>query len=221
MSAVHDVTALTRRAYRLAIFTIVYNVAEGIVSVWAGVSAGLVSLVGFGVDSAIESAVAALVAWRLRARLRSGAVDERRERATLRWVAVSFFLLAGYVVVEGIRSLLLGETPEASVLGIGVLVASLLVMPVLAGLKTRVGRALGDPLVLADAAETKICVLLSASTLVGLIAFQLTGAAWIDPVAGFVIALFAINEGREAWEGDLEHDHDPEDHEHDGPDASN
>lgn len=208
MSASSGVTAtevqLTRRGLGLAWFTIGYNVAEGAVAVTAGALAGLVSLVGFGIDSGIESISAVLVAMRLLARLRHGTVDEAREHRALRLVAVTFFLLAGYVLVEGIRSLLVAEVPDTSVVGIVVLVASLVVMPLLAAAKRRVGVALGgDPLILADAAETRLCVLLSVSTLAGLVLFQLTGAAWLDPIAGFVIAGFAVHEGIEAWRGEL------------------
>jgi len=208
VSASSGVTAteeqLTRRGLGLAWFTIGYNVAEGAVAVTAGALAGLVSLVGFGIDSGIESISAVLVAMRLLARLRHGTVDEAREHRALRLVAVTFFLLAGYVLVEGIRSLLVGEVPDTSVVGIVVLVASLVVMPLLAAAKRRVGVALGgDPLILADAAETRLCVLLSVSTLAGLVLFQLTGAAWLDPIAGFVIAGFAVHEGIEAWQGEL------------------
>jgi divalent metal cation (Fe/Co/Zn/Cd) transporter len=208
VSASSGVTAteeqLTRRGLGLAWFTIGYNVAEGAVAVTAGALAGLVSLVGFGIDSGIESISAVLVAMRLLARLRHGTVDEAREHRALRLVAVTFFLLAGYVLVEGIRSLLVGEVPDTSVVGIVVLVASLVVMPMLAAAKRRVGVALGgDPLILADAAETRLCVLLSVSTLAGLVLFQLTGAAWLDPIAGFVIAVFAVHEGIEAWRGEL------------------
>jgi divalent metal cation (Fe/Co/Zn/Cd) transporter len=208
VSASSGVTAteeqLTRRGLGLAWFTIGYNVAEGAVAVTAGALAGLVSLVGFGIDSGIESISAVLVAMRLLARLRHGTVDEAREHRALRLVAVTFFLLAGYVLVEGIRSLLVGEVPDTSVVGIVVLVASLVVMPLLAAAKRRVGVALGgDPLILADAAETRLCVLLSVSTLAGLVLFQLTGAAWLDPIAGFVIAVFAVHEGIEAWRGEL------------------
>ena len=122
----------------------------------------------------------------------------------LRGVAVTFFLLAAYVTIAGIRDLLTGDKPETSTVGIVILVLSLIVMPWLAWAKTRVGRALGnDRLILADAAEAMICVLLSASTLLGLVAFTLSGHAWLDPVAGFVIAVFAIREGREAWGGEL------------------
>lgn len=199
-----DIERLTRRGLRLAQFTVAYNVAEGAVAITFGLLAGLVSLVGFGLDSGIESVSAVLVGLRLAARLRHGESDEVKERRALKAVAVTFFLLAAYVVVEGIRSLVGGETPEHSTAGIVLLALSIIVMPVLARAKRRVGEQLGsDPLILADAAETRICVLLSISTLLGLVIFTLTGAAWLDPVAGFVIAVFAINEGREAWEGEL------------------
>jgi divalent metal cation (Fe/Co/Zn/Cd) transporter len=201
---------LTRRGLRLAQFTVAYNVVEGVVAIAAGIAAGLVSVIGFGIDSGIESIAAVLVGLRLAARLRHGATDERKEKITLRLVAVTFFALAAYVTAEGIRSLLDDEAPEASPVSVGVLVASLIVMPVLAGLKRRVGRRLGDRLILADAAETRICVLLSISTLAGLLLYMLTGAAWLDPVAGFVIAAFALWEGKEAWDRELVED--DEDH---------
>ncbi|WP_372594125.1 cation diffusion facilitator family transporter [Actinotalea sp.] len=210
-----EVEQLTRRGLRLARFTVAYNVVEGAVAITAGLLAGLVSVVGFGIDSGIESIAAVLVALRLAARLRHGEADERRERLTLKAVAVTFFLLAAYVTVEGIRSLLAGEAPEGSTVSVLLLVASLIVMPVLAAAKRRVGLRLGDNLILADAAETRICVLLSISTLIGLLAYAVTGAIWIDPVAGFVIAAFAIHEGREAWEGELVEDDDEDDDEDD------
>ena len=216
MSSTPDSTALSpdltekliRRGLHLAWFTVGYNVVEGAVAVTAGLLAGLVSVVGFGIDSGIESIAAVLVALRLSARLRHGEPDERQEKIALRLVAVTFFVLAAYVTVEGVRSLLAGETPESSPVSIVVLVLSLIVMPVLAAAKKKVGTRLGDNLILADAAETRICVLLSVSTLAGLIVFALTGAAWVDPVAGFVIAAFAVVEGKEAWEGELVEDED-------------
>ena len=203
-----ETAALTRRGLRLAQVTVAYNVVEGVVAVGAGVAAGLVSVIGFGIDSGIESVAAVLVGLRLAARLRHGTADERKERRVLRAVAVTFFLLATYVSVEGVRALLGGGTPETSPVGMAVLVASVVVMPLLARAKRRVGLRLGDNLILADAAETRICVLLSLSTLAGIAMFQLTGAAWLDPVAGFVIAAFAVHEGREAWEGELVEDDD-------------
>jgi divalent metal cation (Fe/Co/Zn/Cd) transporter len=200
---------LTRRGLRLAQFTVAYNVIEGAVAITAGILAGLVSLIGFGLDSGIESAASVLVGLRLAARLRHGEADEAKERRALKAVAITFFVLAAYVIVEGARSLIGGEVPDSSMVGIVLLTASVIVMPLLARAKRRVGEQLGgDQLILADAAETKICVLLSISTLAGLALFSITGAAWLDPVAGFVIAAFAIHEGREAWEGELVEDSD-------------
>lgn len=203
---------LNRRGLRLAQFTVSYNLIEGVVAVSAGLAAGLVSVVGFGFDSAIESLSALLVWSRLAARLRDGEPDLRRESRALKLIALTFFVLAGYVIFEGISKLVSGEIPQSSPVSVLLLIASIIVMPILAAAKKRVGVALGgDRLILADAAETRICALLSVSTLVGLMLFELTGAAWPDPVAGFVIAAFAIREGREAWEGELvEGDEDDE-----------
>jgi divalent metal cation (Fe/Co/Zn/Cd) transporter len=173
---------LTRRRLRLAQFTVAYNVMEGAVSITAGVLAGLVSLIGFGLDSGIESTASVLVGLRLAARLRHGEADEAKERRALKAVAVTFFVLAAYVLVEGIRSLTGGEVPDRSTVGIVLLTSSVIVMPLLARAKRRVGEQLGGD------------------------QLSLTGAAWLDPVAGFVIAAFAIHEGREAWEGELVED---------------
>ncbi len=208
-STASSVEALTRRGLRLAQFTVAYNVVEGAVAISAGVAAGLVSLVGFGIDSGIESASAVLVWLRLAARLRHGEADERRERRALKLIGLTFFALAAYVVIEGVRDLLSGEEPDTSVVGLVLLASSLVVMPLLARAKRKVGEALGgDRLLLADAAETRLCVLLSVSTFAGLALYAFTGATWIDPVAGFVIAVFAVKEGREAWEGELACEHD-------------
>lgn len=204
-----DVERLTRRGLRLAQFTVAYNVFEGAVAITVGLQAGLVSVVGFGIDSGIESIAGVLVALRLSGRLRNGDTHEDRERRALKLVAATFFLLAAYVTYESIRSLVENEAPSSSPVAITLLVASIIVMPVLARAKQHVGTELGrDPLILADAAETRICVLLSISTLLGVGLYQLSGAAWLDPLAGFVIAAFAIHEGREAWEGELVEDLD-------------
>ncbi|MGY1840821.1 cation diffusion facilitator family transporter [Modestobacter sp. SYSU DS0903] len=203
---------LTRRGLRLAQFTVGYNVVEGAIAITVGVLAGLVSMIGFGLDSGIESAASVLVGIRLAARLRNGTSDEVKERRTLKAVAVTFFVLAAYVVVEGVRSLVAGQAPDTSIVGLVLLAASVVVMPLLARAKRRVGEQLGgDRLILADAAETRICVLLSISTLIGLGLYALVGWVWLDPVAGFVIAAFAVHEGREAWEGELVEDDDDDD----------
>lgn len=209
-------TVHTRRGLRLARFTVAYNIVEGVIAVTAGLMAGLVSVVGFGLDSGIESLSALLVWSRLAARLRHSEVDLQRERRALRLIAVTFFVLATYLAVEGARSLLDGDEPDSSAVSIALLLASIIVMPLLASAKTRVGLALGgDPLILADAVQTRICVLLSISTLLGVGLFQLTGAAWLDSIAGFVIAGFAVREGIEAWEGELVETEEEEEEEED------
>jgi divalent metal cation (Fe/Co/Zn/Cd) transporter len=192
-----------RRAIRLEQFTIAYNLLEGVIAVAAGLAAGLVSLFGFGVDSGIEVFAAAVVLARLTAEYRGGEVDPLKERRALRLIALTFFALAAYVVFEGTRNLLTGDTPDTSLVGIVLLGLSVIVMPVLAWLKRRAGERLGSRLVLADAAETRMCAWLSVSTFLGLGAFTVLGWTWLDSVVGFVIAYFAIREGREAWEGEL------------------
>jgi divalent metal cation (Fe/Co/Zn/Cd) transporter len=191
------------RAVRLAQATIAYNVLEAFIAISAGLAAGAVSLVGFGVDSSIEVAAAAVVLTRLRSDLRGRPPDEAKERRALRFIAVTFFVLAAYVTVEGVRDLVSGETPETSAVGIVLTAASILIMPSLAYFKRRTGVALGSRLVIADAAETKLCAWLSVSTFAGLVLFATFGWTWVDAVAGFVIAAFAVMEGREAWEGEL------------------
>lgn len=207
-----DVTGKpARRAVRLARFTIGYNVIEGIIAVTAGLAAGAVSLVGFGVDSGIEVAAATVVLVRLAAEIRGGEPDEAKEKRALRFIAVTFFVLAAYVTFEGLRDLITGETPETSTVGIVLTGLSIVIMPWLARAKRRAGEAMGSRLVVADAAETKLCAWLSVSTFVGLVAYAIVGWTWIDPVAGFIIAGFAVMEGREAWEGELVEDDDDDD----------
>ena len=201
-------TEPARRAVQLERVTIGYNVVEGVVAVSAGLAAGLVSLVGFGVDSGIEVAAAGVVLHRLLAEVRGGEVDEAKERRALRFIALTFFALAAYVTVEGVSRLASAETPDTSRVGIVLTALSVVVMPWLAAAKARAGRALGSRLVIADAAETRLCAWLSVSTFLGLLAFAVFGWGWVDPIAGFVIAGFAILEGREAWEGELVCDDD-------------
>ena len=198
--------AATHRALFYAKFTIAYNVIEAAVAVAAGAVAGAISLVGFGVDSGIEVAAATVVLVRLRATIRGEEPDEDKERRALKFIAVTFFALAAYVVLVGCRDLITGEKPAISVVGIVLTGLSIIVMPWLAWAKRKAGEQMGSALVIADAAETRLCAWLSLSTFAGLVAFALFGLGWIDAVAGFVIAFFAVREGREAWEGDLDVD---------------
>ena len=196
------------RALRLEQLTIGYNIVEGVIAVAFGLLAGSIALTGFGFDSWIEVAAATIVLHRLRAELRHGQGDEAKERRALRFVAITFFALTIYLIVEGVRDLLLQARPETSVAGIVLTAASLVVMPTLARFKRRAGLAMGSALVVADAAETRLCAWLSVSTLLGLVGYAIVGWSWIDPAAGFVIAAFALKEGREAWEGELASDDD-------------
>ncbi|MFJ3620568.1 cation diffusion facilitator family transporter [Streptomyces iakyrus] len=207
-----DVTGkAAHRAVRYAKFTIGYNVVEGVIAVAAGTAAGAVSLIGFGIDSGIEVAAAVVVLIRLLAEIKGGEPDEAKERRALKFIAITFFALAAYVTVEGIRDLIGGEEPDTSIVGIVLTGLSIVIMPWLARAKRKAGLEMNSRLVIADAAETKLCAWLSVSTFAGLLAFAVFGWTWLDPVAGFVIAAFAIMEGKEAWEGELVCDDDCED----------
>jgi divalent metal cation (Fe/Co/Zn/Cd) transporter len=207
--ALPDVTGpAARRAVRYARLTIGYNLIEGVIAVTAGLAASAVSLIGFGIDSGIEVAAAAVVLTRLTAEIRGGHADEAKERRALRFIALTFFALAAYVIIEGVRDLFTGERPGTSIVGIVLTGASIIVMPWLAHAKRKAGQQMNSRLVIADAAETRLCAWLSVSTFAGLLAYALLGWTWLDPVAGFVIAGFAIMEGKEAWEGELVCDDD-------------
>lgn len=192
--ATHD--RLRRTAVALAWATVAWNVIEAVVAIAAGSAAGSVALVSFGLDSMIEVGSALVIIWQF-----SG-LDERRERLALRLIAASFFLLAGYVGVRAVLDLITSSEPESSPVGIGLAAASLVVMPVLAAGKARVGRRLGSPTVGADSRQTWLCTYLSAVLLVGLVLNALWGWWWADPIAGLVIAGLAIREGLEAWNGE-------------------
>jgi divalent metal cation (Fe/Co/Zn/Cd) transporter len=156
------------------------------------------ALIGFGLDSVIEVASACAVAWQF-----SAADPARRERVTLRIIAMSFFLLAGYVGVESVRALADAAEPDPSRVGIGLAVASLLVMPVLSLAQRRAGREYGSASAVADSKQTLLCTYLSAVLLVGLVANATVGWWWADPLAALVIAAGAVKEGRDAWRGDV------------------
>lgn len=190
-------TRLSRRARLLAAASVAYNVVEAVVAITAGVVAGSVALVGFGLDSVVEVTSGMIVLWQFRHRL-----PESRERQALRMMAVAFFALATYVTVESVRALLSGADPDASPVGIGLAVASLLVMPVLSRAQRRTGRALGSNAVVADGTQTLLCTYLSAVLLVGLVLNAALGWAWADPLAALAVAAIAVREGVQAWRGE-------------------
>ncbi|MGW7536988.1 cation transporter [Amycolatopsis sp. NPDC054798] len=187
---------LHRRVRWLVAGTITYNVVEAIVAVSAGTIASSSALVAFGLDSVAEVLSAVAVAWQF-----ASADPERRERAALRVIAVSFFLLAAYVTVDSVRSLF-GSEASHSTVGIVLAAVSLVVMPVLSGAQRRAGRELGSASAVADSKQTLLCTYLSGVLLVGLLVNAVFGWYWADPVAALVIAAVAVREGLEAWRGE-------------------
>jgi len=189
---------LLRRAVMLEYVSLGYNVLEAVVGLVAGVAAGSVALIGFGLDSVVESSSASILLWRLRAE-RKGAHVEDVERRAVRLVAVAFFALAAYIGVQSALDLAAGAKPEASVPGIILAVASLIVMPVLANRKRRAARDLDSRSLEADSTQTTLCTYLSAVLLGGLVANATLGWWWADPAAGLAIAAFAAKEGTGLW----------------------
>jgi divalent metal cation (Fe/Co/Zn/Cd) transporter len=188
---------LSRRVRLLVGATITYNVIEAIIAISAGSVASSTALIGFGLDSVIEVASAAAVAWQF-----SGKDPEARERTALKVIAVSFFALAAYVTVESVRSLFGAEPAEHSTVGIVLAAVSLLVMPFLSYAQRRAGRELGSASAVADSKQTLLCTYLSGVLLVGLLLNSLFGWSWADPIVALVIAAVAVKEGREAWRGE-------------------
>lgn len=190
-----------RRSRLLNRVTIAWNVAEGVIAVAAGVVAGSVSLVGFGLDSGIEVSAAAILAWRLAKESRLGCMADFDRRAT-RLIGVSFAAIAIYVGVESIRDLIGAAEPHSSIVGIALAGVSLLVMPVLARSKRHLAPVLGSRAAASEADQTRLCALLSAVLLVGLGLNAALGWWWADPAAGVGIAVLAGVEAVKTWRAD-------------------
>lgn len=188
---------LERRIKLIVAVTIGYNAVEAVVAIAAGAAASSGALVAFGLDSTIEVLSAAAVAWQFTRR-----DPERWERPTLRVIAVAFFLLAAYVVVTSITTLLGAAEVGHSPVGLLLTALSVILMPFLSYAERRAGRELGSATAIADSRQTLICTYLSAAVLLGLVLNSLFSWWWADAVAGLVIAVFAIREGIEAWRGD-------------------
>lgn len=186
-----------RRAQLLAGASVAYNGIEATIAITAGLVAGSVALVGFGLDSIVEVSSGLIILWQFRHRL-----PEMREKQALRLMALSFFGLAAYVTFESGRALLTGTDPDPSPVGIALAAASLVIMPFLSWAQRRTGRALGSNAVVADSTQTLLCTYLSGVLLVGLLLNAALGWSWADPIAGLVIAAVAVREGVEAWRGE-------------------
>jgi divalent metal cation (Fe/Co/Zn/Cd) transporter len=191
--------ALVRRARLLAWGGNAWHVVEFAIALAAGLAAGSIALVGFGLDSLIEAGAGAVILWRFGSRRSS---SEHAERRAQQLIAASYFLLAGYVAVESLRTLLGGVHPETSWVGIGLAAVTAPTMPLLARAKQRVGRRLNSSATVSEGSQNMICAYLSVALLVGLGTNALLGWWWADPVAALVIAAIAVREGRESWRGE-------------------
>lgn len=190
-------SVLSRRIRLFVAATIAYNLVEAAVALTEGTRVSSTALIGFGLDSLIEVASAAAVAWQF-----AGRDPEARERVALRVIALSFFGLAAYVSVDSVRALLGYGEARHSTIGIVLAAVSLAIMPVLSLAQRRAGRELGSLSAVADSKQTLLCTYLSAVLLAGLLANSLLGWSWADPIAALVIAVVAVREGRQAWKGD-------------------
>jgi divalent metal cation (Fe/Co/Zn/Cd) transporter len=194
-----DRALLVRRARVLAWAGLAWHGVEAAVAIAAGVAASSVALVGFGADSLVEAVAGVVVLWRFAA---ARAASDEAERRAQRLIGASFLLIAAYVGVEAARSLLGGDTPDASWVGIGLAVVTLVAMPPLARAKARLAERLGSAATRSEGRQNLLCAYLSAALLVGLLANAALGWWWADPLAALAVAGVAVREGRAAWRGE-------------------
>jgi divalent metal cation (Fe/Co/Zn/Cd) transporter len=189
---------------RLEYLTVGWNVVEGVVSVAAALAAGSVALLGFGIDSFVETTSGLILIWRLRAEVRASDPEEieRLDQRAHKLVALSLFLLAAWVAFDAVRALVTGERPEPSGVGIAITSLSMGVMWWLARAKRRTAVALGSRALEADSFQTTACWWLSLVTLSGIGLNAAFGWWWADPVAALGMTWFLVSEGREAWRGE-------------------
>ncbi len=191
---------LVRRAKLLSWLSLVWMTIEGAVGVIAGLLAGSVALTGFGLDSAIEGAASAIVIWRFSGGRESSQGAERRAQ---KLVGMSFFVLAPYIAVDATFALVDGAQPAASWAGVALALGSIVLMPLLARAKARLGAQLGSLATAGEGAQNMLCAYLAAGVLAGLLANVALGWWWLDPVVGLGIAALAVKEGRAAWAGEV------------------
>ena len=190
---------LAGRVRLLSWLSLAWMTIEGAVAIGAGIVAGSIALVGFGLDSAIEGFASVIIIWRFTGqRVFSHAAEERAQRL----VAVQFFLLAPYVAIESVRVLIRGEHAQASWVGVALAVASVILMPALAVAKQRLADQLGSAATAGEGRQNMLCAYLAGALLLGLLGNALFGAWWLDPAVGLLIAAVAVREGAEAWRGE-------------------
>lgn len=194
-----DRDRLVLRAKFLARLGLAWHGIEAAVAIGAGVVAGSIALIGFGADSLVEAVAGIIVLWRFAG---SRASSETAELRAQKLIGISFYVIAAYVGFESIRTLIAGDHPEVSYVGIVLSVATLATMPPLAIAKARVGERLGSSATKSEGRQNMLCAYLSGALLIGLSANAAFGWWWADPVTALVIAAVAVNEGREAWRGE-------------------
>jgi divalent metal cation (Fe/Co/Zn/Cd) transporter len=187
--------AVVQRGRRLEYLTISWNALEALISVSAGIIAGSIALVGFGIDSIIEVSSGAVLLWRL-------VSGEHREKLALNLIGISFLALAVYVTIDAAMTLWTGEAPENSYIGIAIAILSLIVMPLLAAAKRKVASSIKSQAMHADSRQTDICAYLSAILVAGLGLNALFGWWWADPIAALAMVPIIVKEGMEALRGD-------------------
>jgi cation diffusion facilitator family transporter len=201
----HNRRRLLRRGLLLELLTVVWNVVEGVVAVAAGTVSGSVALIGFGIDSFVETASAVVVGWRLNAELqgRSAEANERFERIASRTAGALLLLLSAYIAIDAGRRLLgFGTEAKESLVGIVLTSVSLVVMPFLGWSKLRTATALNSRALRTDAYETIACAWLSLTTLAGLVLNASFGWWWADPLAALILVPLIVREGLEGLRGD-------------------
>jgi len=190
---------LVRRVKLLSWASLAWMTVEGAVAIIAGLVAGSVALIGFGLDSVIEGLASVVIIWRFTG---ARALSEAAEHRAQKLVAIQFFVLAPYVAYESVRALAGGERPAISWVGIALAACSVVIMPYLGIAKERLADKLESAATKGEGRQNMLCAYLAGALLVGLLANALVGAWWLDPVVGLLIAALAVKEGREAWRGE-------------------
>lgn len=190
---------LARRVKVLSWLSLAWMTVEGGVAIGAGIVAGSIALVGFGLDSAVEGFASLIIIWRFTGhRVFSHTAEQRAQKL----VAVQFFLLAPYVAFESLKALIAGDHADVSWLGIGLSVGSVIFMPMLGLAKQRIADQLGSAATKGEGRQNMLCAYLAGALLIGLLGNAIAGAWWLDPIVGLVIAGVAVKEGVEAWRGE-------------------
>ena len=191
--------ALVRQVKLISWLSLAWMTTEPVVGVIAGVAAGSIALIGWGIDSTIEGVASLVIIWRFTGdRIHSGDAEEIARKV----VAISFFLLAPYIVVEATRRLITGSEARASWVGVGLAISAALLMPLFGRAKKRIGTRLGSGATASEGTQNILCAYLSVAILVGLSANALFGMWWADPVVALVVAVVALQAGAQTWRGE-------------------